>query len=188
MTVDQKIIEDCKAGKRRAQSRLYKAFSGVMLGVCMRYSSSLAEAEDILQEGFIKVFSNINSLKDNRAASGWIRTIMVNTAITHCARKKIYFEEIREDTMPDPEPEEERYPRIEPEVLIRIIQTLPEGYRMVLNLYVFEGYSHKEIAVALNITESTSKSQLFKARRTIKKEVQALNLKNKNLVEDETRR
>lgn len=187
MTVDQKIIEGCKAGKRRAQNRLYTMYAGAMLGVCLRYCSNLAEAEDVLQEGFIKVFTNISRLKDPGAISGWIRKIMVNTAITHATKKKLYFDEIKEDTLMVEEPEEATYQAADPELLIGIIQNLPAGYRMVLNLFVFEDYSHKEISEALNISESTSKSQLFKARKAVRKEVESMNMKNKNLVNHETR-
>lgn len=187
MTVDHKIIEDCKAGKRRAQSRLYKAYAGAMLGICLRYCTSRAEAEDILQEGFIKVFSNITQLKENAALGAWIRTIMVNTAITHARRNKIDFYEINEDIIADPEQDENTLLPIKPEALISMIQELPHGYRMVLNLYVFENFSHKEIAAKLNISESTSKSQLFKARKAIRKAVENMNLNNNNLVKNEAR-
>ena len=187
MIVDRKIIEDCKAGKRRAQNRLYQKYAGVMLGVCLRYSKNLVEAEDVLQEGFIKVFSNISKLKDCGAIEAWIRRIMANTAITHCNKKKIYFEEINDDMLTEPDQDENTFLPVDPDVLMDIIQNLPEGYRMVLNLYIFEGFSHKEIANALNITESTSKSQLFKARKSIKKTLEDMHLMNQNLVENETR-
>jgi len=187
MTVDNKIIEDCKAGKRRAQNMLYQKFSGIMLGICLRYSKNLAEAEDVLQEGFLKVFNNINTLKDIGAINGWIKRIMINTAITQSKKKKIYFEEINEEMVTESDPDEEAFLPVDPEILIGIIQSLPEGYRMVLNLYVFEGFSHREIANVMNITESTSKSQLFKARKSIKKILENKNLINQNLVENETR-
>jgi len=187
MIVDHKIIEDCKAGKRRAQNRLYQKYAGVMLGVCLRYSKNLVEAEDVLQEGFIKVFSNISKLKDSGAIKAWIRRIMINTAITQCNKKKIYFEEINDDMISEADQDENTFFPVDPEVLMDIIQNLPEGYRMVLNLYIFEGFSHKEIANALNITESTSKSQLFKARKSIKKTLEDMHLINQNLVENETR-
>jgi len=112
---------------------------------------------------------------------------MINTAITQCNKKKIYFEEINDDMISEADQDENTFFPVDPEVLMDIIQNLPEGYRMVLNLYIFEGFSHKEIANALNITESTSKSQLFKARKSIKKTLEDMHLINQNLVENETR-
>ena len=187
MTVDHKIIEDCKAGRRRAQSALYKAYAGLMLGICLRYCTNRAEAEDILQEGFIKVFRNIHKLNENAALGAWIRTIMVNTAITHARRNRIHFDEINEDILADSGEDEHTMLPVNPEVIIRLIQELPPGYRMVLNLFVFENFSHKEIADKLNISESTSKTQLFKARKAIRQAVENINLNSKNLVENETR-
>lgn len=187
MTVDHKIIEDCKSGKRRAQGKLYNLFSGVMLGVCLRYSSDRAEAEDILQEGFIKVFSKLNQLKNNDALEGWVRRIMVNTAINHCNKKKIHFDSIEDDAHYLSDEKEESYQPVDPDVLMEMIQKLPEGYRIVLNLYVFEGFSHKEIAAKLRIAENTSKTQLFKARNKLKKMVQENNLINQNLVDHDAR-
>jgi RNA polymerase sigma-70 factor (ECF subfamily) len=187
MTVDKKIIEDCKAGKRQAQNRLYQKYAGAMLGICLRFSQSIEEAEDILQEGFIKVFSNIQNLKEDAALTSWIRRIMVNTAITHSGRKKIHFDKIEDEMVTGMEEVEDTFVPVDPEVLISIIQHLPEGYRMVLNLYVFEDYGHKEIANALGITENTSKTQLFKARKSIKKALEDLNLKSKYVVGNERR-
>ena len=116
MIVDHKIIEDCKAGKRRAQNRLYQKYAGVMLGVCLRYSKNLVEAEDVLQEGFIKVFSNISKLKDSGAIKAWIRRIMINTAITHSNKKKIYFEEINDDMISEADQDENTFLPVDPEV------------------------------------------------------------------------
>jgi len=177
MTVDEKIVEGCISGKRRAQNQLYKRYAPGMFGVCMRYCINMAEAEDILQEGFIKVFKYIKSFRKVGSLEGWIRRIMINTAIAHYKKKKIYFNEINEN---DIELVEEQYNNVsyEPvdqEVLMNLIQNLAKGYRIVLNLYVFEGYSHKEIAEILNISENTSKSQLSKARKLLRKKLEKLN-------------
>lgn len=189
MTVDPDIIHGCRSGKRWAQNRLYKAYSGSMLGLCLRYSADLSEAEDMLQEGFIKVFSNITKLKNDESIGPWIRKIMVNTAITHVTRKRVRFEAIGDDLADETaeEPEQDYLSPVKPDVVLQIIQELPEGYRMVLNLYVFEGFSHREISEALQISENTSKTQLFKARKAIKKKLEGLINKNINLVENETR-
>lgn len=168
MTVDQKIIEGCIAGKRSAQSQLYEKFSRGMLGVCLRYCRNLEDAEDVLQEGFIKVFRSIHTFRGESFIGAWIKRIMINTAISY--NKKIMSSGLTKTDMPDAdflgeqETEEIIIHSVEPEKLLAYIQELPEGYRTVLNLYVFEGYTHKEIGDSLGISENTSKTQLFKAR------------------------
>ncbi len=188
MTVDLQIVEGCIAGKRRAQTQLYKRLAPGMLGVCMRYCRNVAEAEDVLQEGFIKVFKYIKNLRNPEAVDGWVRSIMVNTALTHYKKNKVYHEEITDDNIADPDvPEDEQMGPVDPKILMDLIQKLPEGYRMVINLYVFEGYTHKEIADILEISENTSKSQLSKARKTIRKKLETMNLMTKKPVTDERR-
>jgi RNA polymerase sigma-70 factor (ECF subfamily) len=177
MTVDEKIIQGCIAGKRRAQNQLYNAFAPGMLGVCMRYCVSVAEAEDVLQEGFVKVFKYIRNFRNDGSFEGWIRRIMVNTAITNYNRRsKVYHEEINENTMSSESEStgDEVYLPVDRELLMNLIQQLPDGYRMVLNLYVFEGYKHREISGILGISENTSKSQLSKARKYLKTEMEKL--------------
>jgi RNA polymerase sigma-70 factor (ECF subfamily) len=177
MTVDEKIIQECIAGKRRAQNQLYNAFAPGMLGVCMRYCINRAEAEDVLQEGFVKVFRYIKNFRSDGSFEGWIRRIMVNTAITNYnKRSKVYHEEVTENTLSieDDSSGEEVYMPVDREILMRLIQQLPDGYRMVLNLYVFEGYKHREISGILDISENTSKSQLSKARKYLKNEMEKL--------------
>jgi RNA polymerase sigma factor (sigma-70 family) len=175
MIVDESILEGCIAGKRNAQSTLYKKCASTMLGVCMRYTSNRDEAEDIVQEGFIKVFQSISSFRREGSFEGWIKRIMINQALNHYRknRKQPYYsviEEIDETEildMTDPEPLEP----VPPDILLSMIQNLPEGYRMVFNLYVFEEFSHKEIADSMNVSESTSKTQLLKARRLLRKKI-----------------
>ena len=177
MTVDEKIIQGCIAGKRRAQNQLYNTFASGMLGVCMRYCVSMDEAEDVLQEGFIKVFKYIKNYRSEGSFEGWIRRIMVNTAITNYnKRSKVYHEEINENTLSSESEStgDEVYLPVEKETLMRLIQQMPEGYKMVLNLYVFEGYKHKEISGILDISENTSKSQLSKARKYLRNEMMKL--------------
>ncbi|MCD4683806.1 MAG: sigma-70 family RNA polymerase sigma factor [Bacteroidales bacterium] len=177
MTVDEKIVEGCIAGKRRAQNQLYQKYAPGMFGVCLRYCKNIAEAEDILQEGFIKVFKNVKKYRKEGSFEGWIRRIMVNSAITHFNKNKIHFEEIDEEKMESPEEAEtnETFAPVDQEILLNLIQNMPEGYRMVLNLYVFEGYNHKEISDILNISENTSKSQLSKARKYLKNKLEEIN-------------
>lgn len=180
MSVDDKIIEGCISGKRRAQNQLYQKYASGMLGVCLRYSKNLAEAEDILQDGFIKVYKNIKNFRKEGSFEGWIRRIIINSAITHINKNKISFNEIDEEKMEYPdETETESYSPVDQEVLLNLIQKMPEGYRMVMNLYVFEGFTHKEISNVLNISENTSKSQLSKARKYLKNKLIELNKVNK---------
>jgi len=188
MFVEDQVIDQCVAGHRRAQHLLYEHYAPVMLGICLRYGKNHTEAEDMLQEGFIKIFMNIRNFRKEGSFEGWMKRIMVNTAI-NCLQKNIRFsrqEDLDENRLSYTVEEEEPscLPEISPEKLIRFIQGMPEGYRMVLNLFVFEGYSHKDIAQLMNISESTSKSQLFKARNFIRKKLMtATDLKKSGVYE-----
>jgi RNA polymerase sigma-70 factor (ECF subfamily) len=177
MISEKQIIEDCLKGKKRAFRQLYLRYSGVMLGVCMRYARNTSEAEDILQDGFVKVFQNISSFGFKGSFEGWIKRIMINTALNHNRNNlKHYFhsdvDEVEEYTVIDSDVviDKQEYP-ISTDELMKMIQALPPGYKTVFNLYVFEGYSHKEIADMLEISENTSKSQLSKARKYLKNKI-----------------
>jgi RNA polymerase sigma factor (sigma-70 family) len=169
--IDKKILEGCRKGKRHAQNQLYNKFAPSMLGICLRYAKSRDEAEDMMQEGFIKIFTNIEGFRGDGSFEGWMKRIMINTAITYYKKnlKHQYHSDIDEidekysqGDNEDDTIEEVKIPR---EQLMGLIQGLPEGYRMVFNLYVFEQYSHKDIAELLGVSVNTSKSQLSKARR-----------------------
>jgi len=156
MVVEESIIEDCIAGKRSAQSKLYKKCASTMLAVCLRYAGNRDEAEDIVQEGFIKVFQRISSFRKEGSFEGWIKRIMINQALNHYRknRRQPYhsdIEDIDETEILDLEVQEPME-IIPANILLSMIQNLPEGYRMVFNLYVFEEYSHKEIAESLNVS------------------------------------
>jgi RNA polymerase sigma-70 factor (ECF subfamily) len=179
MAEKEKIIKACKKGKRGAFTKLYNMYANKMLGVCMRYAKSLEEAEDILQEGFIKVFQKIDTYAFQGSFDGWIRRVMVNTAINHYnANKKYYENELyasdsnEEGDRTEFQEDDKNEIQIPPQVLMSMIQQLPEGYKMVFNLYVFEGMTHMEIASFLGISESTSKTQLLKARKKLKKTIE----------------
>jgi len=177
MFIDETILQGCIEGKRNAQYQLYRKFASTMLGVCLRYSQSRAEAEDVLQEGFLKVFQNIASFRKEGSLEGWIKRIMINHSLNRFRknRKQPFYEdigEINETEIVDMNEEpavNETYPA---EMLLSMIQSLPQGYRVVFNMYVFEDYSHKEIAETLNISENTSKTQLMKARRVLRKKLE----------------
>jgi RNA polymerase sigma factor (sigma-70 family) len=151
-------------GDRKMQQQLYERFAPKMYGVCLRYAGNVEEAEDILQEGFIKVFNKMGSYRGEGSFEGWIRRIFVNTAIEHF-RKKIYVQPIgdtEENTI------EGKYLSVLDSLaekdIIQLVQQLSPGYRTVFNMYVVEGYTHKQIAEALGISEGTSKSQLSRAK------------------------
>lgn len=174
MMSEEEIIEGCKKGKRKAQSELYRRYSSSMLGVSMRYSTNISEAEDALQESFIRIFKYIVNFEGRRegSLSAWIKTIVVNTTLSHNRNNKKHHytedvEDIKIGTEPSPFPEEDDSKRQQQRIL-KAIQKLPAGYRTVFNLYVVEGYTHKEIADILEISENTSKSQLSKARKYLK--------------------
>lgn len=173
----EELVDGCLAGDRRSQQRIYELFYGKMLSVCLRYTKNTDQAKDILQDGFIKVFSSME--KFNRAGSleGWIRRIMVNTAIDHFRRTKNAYlllgedrsmEEFGEVEDPDDGPDNE-YLDLKPADVINAMQKLTPAYRTVFNLYVFEEMTHKDIAETLGINIGTSKSNYAKAKANLKK-------------------
>lgn len=173
MIVDESILEGCIAGKREAQYELYKKFASSMLALCFRYARNRDEAEDLLQEGFLKVFQKISSFRREGSFEGWMKRIMINNALNELkkSRRNPFLEDIElinETQILDPEEPDGHLDPVPANVLMEMIQTLPEGYRIVFSLYVVENYSHREIAGELNISENTSKTQLLKARRVLK--------------------
>lgn len=158
------LIKGCIDGNRRMQEALYRRFSPRMYAVCLRYAGNAEEAEDILQEGFIKVFKKLDSFRSEGSFEGWVRRIFVNTAIEHFRRKRYLMPvtEKEENTI------EGKYTSVLDELgvkdIMALIQELSPGYRTVFNMYVVEGYTHKEIADMLGISEGTSKSQLSRAK------------------------
>jgi RNA polymerase sigma-70 factor (ECF subfamily) len=175
MISDQKLIEGCMAGNRQSHHVLYKKYASVMMGICMRYSRTSAEAEDILQDGFIKVFSYLKNYRHEGSFEGWIKRIIINTAINHYYQNLKFalhmdIDNIDEHQLVPVETDtsNETAFALSQEELMILIQELPDGYRMVFNLFAIEGYGHKEIADILNISENTSKSQLFRQKDFLK--------------------
>jgi len=180
---EENIIAGCIAGDRSMQKLLYSKYASVMLSICMRYCKSKDEAEDVLQDGFIKVFGSISNFRKEGSFEGWIKRIIVNTALNNCRdnlkrnnhlciddiEETVRLQDINNDSLSENE-------------LLKMIQELPEGYKMVFNLYAFEGYSHKEIGDLLGISESTSKSQLSRARMFLQNKLKEYN-NNPNLRE-----
>ena len=158
------LIRGCLAGDRRMQEELYRRFSPRMYGVCLRYASNADEAEDILQEGFIKVFKKLDSYRAEGSFEGWIRRIFVNTAIEYF-RRKTYQQPITEQHENTVEGRSlSALDSLAERDILKLVQELSPGYRTVFNLYVIEGYTHKEIGDLLHISEGTSKSQLSRAK------------------------
>jgi RNA polymerase sigma-70 factor (ECF subfamily) len=169
-STEQEILDGCVAGKRSAQEALYSYYSPKMFGICLRYASDYHTAEDILQEGFVKIFHNIHKFRGDGSFEGWMKRIFVNTAIEHF-RKAFKFDELGVTNQPENTSESvnDTWSQLSTKDLLNLIQKLSPGYRTVFNMYVVEGYSHKEIAELLNISEGTSKSQLARARGLLQK-------------------
>lgn len=167
---EQLLIKGCAAGDRAFQTRLYDLFAPVMFGVCMRYSKNREEAEEILQEGFLRVFTYIKKFRGEGSFEGWIRKIMVNCALHRYRNRSTLQPVIRLDSSRhDASDDTNIASLLNAKELLSLVQTLPAAYRMVFNLYVFEGYKHREIAEALGISEGTSKSNLWDARAYLQK-------------------
>lgn len=166
------LIEACVKGDRQSQSRLYDLLNKQMFGVCLRYSKSREEAEEILQEGFMKVFEFLHQYKFKGSFEGWVRKIMVNCALQKYRSKGKLRPVIDIETVAAEQTgNEDIIARIGTKELLKMVQQLPPAYRMIFNLYVFEGMKHREIAALLGISEGTSKSNLSDARAILQKAV-----------------
>lgn len=168
------IINGCIIGDREAQRRLYNEFSPKMLLVCLRYAKDYHQAEDLLQDGFIKVFKYIANFRREGSFEGWMRRIFVNTCIESFRRNITLFSIVDEEDKQLDIPDEKVFDSLEVNDLMSLVQSLSHGYRTIFNLYAIEGYSHKEISQMLNISEGTSKSQLARARALLQKRLVAL--------------
>ena len=166
------LIKGCIEGNRQMQEELYNRFSGKMYAVCLRYANNADDAQDLLQEGFIKVYRNLHRFRAEGSFEGWIRRVFVNSAIEHFRKKSIELSKVsdkEENTIEDSD-----VPALDQPAerdIVKLIQDLSPGYRTAFNMYVVEGYSHKEIGDLLGISEGTSKSQLARARSILQKKV-----------------
>lgn len=166
------LIKGCIAGDRRLQEELYSRFSPKMYAVCLRYANNADDAQDLLQEGFIKVYRNLHRFRAEGSFEGWIRRVFVNTSIEHFRKKSTRLSMVtdkEENTIEDADIT--AIHKLAEKDIINIIQELSPGYRTVFNLYVVEGYSHKEIGELLGISEGTSKSQLARAKGVLQKKI-----------------
>jgi len=169
MSNDEEILQGCIRKDPRAQKLLYEKYCKGLMGVCLRFTGNRDEAEDVLQEGFVKIFINIGNYKAKSSLIAWMRRIIINTAITMYHRNQKHRHHYDVDDFRDKTPSDFAWDGAEytHEELFNIIKELPAGYRMVFNLYAIEGYKHKEIAKKMDIDINTSKSQYSRAKRHI---------------------
>jgi len=168
------LLKECKRGKSGSQEKLYQRFASAMYGLCLQYASNEEDAQDILQDGFIKVFAKLDQVKNPVALPGWIRRVMINTALERYRSQVILqrVDELRDE--PGADSGNEALDRLGCEELVTLIQTLSPRYRMVFNLYAIEGYSHQEISEELGISVGTSKSNLSRARAILQEKIRTV--------------
>jgi len=166
---EEEIIGRCLKNDRKAQQLLYERYSPGLLGMCIRFTGNRIEAEDVLQEAFVKIFTNLDHYRGTSSLAAWMRKIVINTAITLYHRHKKHKNQYDIDDMKDKTPGNCNISDLEftREEMMKVITALPPGYRMVFNLYALEGYKHKEIAKEMGIDINTSKSQYSRAKKII---------------------
>ena len=167
---EKQLIEGCIIGDRKAQKALYDRYSRRMMAVCQRYLKDIEDARDLMQEGFIKLYSNINKYSGEGSFDGWVRKIFVNCALERLRQNDIlkYADDISENYFTEI-PDEDTTSDISSDEIMMYVRSLPDGFRTVFNMFAIEGYSHKEIGTELNISESTSRSQYMRARNMLQK-------------------
>jgi len=179
MQTDKEIVTACLQNNSEAQHKFYKRFASKMFGICLRFAQKNNQAEDILQEGFIRVFGNLAKFRFQGSLEGWIKRIMINVAIDYIKKFGMHFEELNEEITEQCDIfEDEAISRLSVEDLMKMIQNLPDNKRLIFNLYAYEGYHHKEIAEMLGISVMTSKSQYCKAKKILQE--QLTKIKNKS--------
>jgi RNA polymerase sigma-70 factor (ECF subfamily) len=170
---DATLIIECVKGNVRAQKALFERFARKMMGVCLRYCKNTDQAEDVLQDGFVKVFSKLKDFKQEGSLEGWIRRVMVNTALDQIRKDlKILGDTNIDDVAFKIEGTEHVFAQLAADDLMLLIQSMPEGYKVVFNMFAIEGYSHQEIASTLGISENTSKSQYSRARAYLRERIE----------------
>ena len=172
----KRIIRGCITGNRRDQELLYRRYSSKLYTVCLQYSSNADDARDVLQDGFIKIFTNLKQYSGEGSFEGWMRRIIVNTALEKYRSKHFLFRVDDIDEIKEPEfiVDNDDYSGMQANDLLNLIMRLPEKYRMVFNLYAIEGFNHREIGELLRISEGTSKSNLSRARGILKRELELI--------------
>ena len=171
---EKQLIDGCLNGNRRSQEELYNLYSRKMMGLCMRYVNDRETARDLLQDGFVKVFTSLNMYSGTGAFEAWMRMIFTNVAIEHLRKKDLLHDTIELDSIQASADDNSTISTLSAEMIMELVQLLPDGFRIIFNLYAIEGYSHKEIADKLNISEGTSRSQYARARQWLKKRMEDL--------------
>lgn len=170
---ENNLVEACLKNDRTAQRELYDKFSPLLLGVCMRYTNSQEEGEDILIEGFTKIFSHLSEFRFDCSLLTWMKRIMLNTAISHFrSNYKRYHDSSLEEEIVDSPAYEATDTKVNEKDLLSLIQQMPKTYKVIFNLFVVEGFSHKEIGEMLDIQECTSRSQLVRAKNWLKERLE----------------
>lgn len=168
---ENELIQGCIREDQRCQREVFNKFAGKMMTVCLRYTRHRMEAEDILQDAFIKVFDNIHRFESKGSFEGWVRRIVINTALKNASRYSFQKEGIGMESVIESSEDPSVFAKMTEDELLNLISQLPDGYRIVFNLFVIEGYSHREISETLGIEESTSRSQLVKARNMLQNRI-----------------
>ena len=177
------LIEECIKGNEDAQKELYSKYAQKLYAICNRYSDNYQAAEDILQDSFICIFDNLKSFRSQGSFEGWMKRITINTALQSLKKKKIISVSIdNEEHCQDITCDEDIFSKLSSKDIIAIIQLIPAGYRDVLNLFIIDGYSHKEIAKMLDITEANSKLRLNRARNILKEKLTLTNIESHELI------
>lgn len=168
------ILDRCKKGKSGSQEELYRRFASAMYGLCLQYANCEEDAQDIMQEGFIKVFTKLDQVKDPAALPGWIRRVMINTALEKYRSQVLLqrVDEVKEEI--GESADNTVFENLTCDELVELIKTLTPRYRMVFNLYAIEGYSHKEISETMGISVGTSKSNLSRARTILQEKIKTI--------------
>jgi RNA polymerase sigma-70 factor (ECF subfamily) len=165
---DKELVERCLEKDRRAEKALYDRFSGQMYAICLRYMKDQQEAEDVFQEGMIKVYNKLNTWKGEGPLVGWMRQVFIHCALNQIKTNQKHFMQDLDSTVQPENLEINVISQLQTEAIWNLIQQLPIGYKTVFNLFAIEGYSHAEIATMLGVTESTSKTQFLKAKAKLK--------------------
>lgn len=172
---DLTLVNECAKGNSKAQRALFDKFAPKMLAVCQRYLRNNQEAEDVLQDGFVKVFQKIVDFKMEGSLEGWIRRIIVNTALDTIRKNKKLLDDVQvEEVQYKVSFTDHQFEGMDLAQLMKLINEMPDGYRVVFNMFAIEGYSHKEIADTLGVTENTSKSQYSRARAFLRTQLELL--------------
>lgn len=170
----KKLIQHCRKGDRKAQEQLYREYSSTLFGLCLKYSRNKTEAEDNLHDSFLTIFDKIGQFKYKGSFEGWMKRITVNTVLQKY-RKEQYLNVVSENLEEEAELEYD-YPDIQLSTLLQYVQDLPSKYRLTFNLYVLDGYTHKEISAMLGTSEGTSKSNLSRAKAILKEKLKKENI------------